>query len=308
MTPRDLSAFLLRVVDEGLRLSLMIWGPPGVGKSSVVAQVAAARELDFVELPAGAIREPTLEHLSVEEIYSLLPEAPARACPNCMRPMGGEGPAAGRLARLEAYWRAAMTQAAAVQRQLGAGDLPAGVRRHVEAVTRPRIDWRSALWRFLVRTPTDFQGFDRRFMHRGLYLEALDGLSVRVAVAIDTSGSIGDAQLSAFLGELGGILGTYPDIEVALYYADAALHGPYPLRQGDRPPPPEGGGGTSFVPFFDALEDHPFEERLAVYFTDGFGRFPERAPERPVLWVVVAGGARDEAFPFGLVTRLVSGD
>ena len=45
-------------------------------------------------------------------------------------------------------------------------------------ISESQLDWRSYLWRYLVQTPTDFQGFDRRFVGRGLYLEALIGESV----------------------------------------------------------------------------------------------------------------------------------
>jgi predicted metal-dependent peptidase len=42
----------------------------------------------------------------------------------------------------------------------------------------------------MVATPYDFGGFDRRFIHRKLYLEDVIGESVEVAICIDTSGSI----------------------------------------------------------------------------------------------------------------------
>ena len=72
----------------------------------------------------------------------------------------------------------------------------------------------------------DFGGFDRRFIHRKLYLEDVVGESVEVAICIDTSGSIQNKELSAFMGEIQGILDAYPQIRGTLFFADADLYGP----------------------------------------------------------------------------------
>jgi predicted metal-dependent peptidase len=84
-----------------------------------------------------------------------------------------------------------------------------------------QLGWRAYLWRFLVHTPTDFQGFDRRFIGQGLYLDALAGEKLRVFIAVDTSGSIGVPEIAQFLGEVQAILGAYPHLEATFYYADA---------------------------------------------------------------------------------------
>lgn len=190
---------------------------------------------------------------------------------------------------------------------MGQGNVPAGLRREVGALEPSRLPWRAHLWRYLVRTPVDFQGFDRRFVGRGLYLEALEGESVRVFVAVDTSGSISDGQMSLFLSEALGILRSYPHIVCDLFYADAQAHGPFRLDPNGLIPPPIGGGGTSFRPFFRAIEDAGAgalgEPCLCVYLTDGYGEFPSAPPQVPVLWVVTPGGLALEQFPFGEATR-----
>ncbi len=254
-----------------------------------------------LRLPAGAVRDAKLEHLSAEEIYALLDLDAARACAGCLAEARGD------LAAIEAYWRRALLQAEAVARGLGQGSLPAGLERVVREAAAPRVDWRTQLWRFLVRTPTDFGAFDRRFVHRGLYLEALEGESLRAFVAVDTSGSIGEALLATFLGEVRGVLGAYPHVRAELYYADAALHGPFDVDADAPLPPPQGGGGTRFEPFFERAElaAGGGGEAVLIYLTDGFGSFPREAPSAPVLWVVAPGGAADEAFPFGSVVRLL---
>jgi predicted metal-dependent peptidase len=170
------------------------------------------------------------------------------------------------------------------------------------------LDWRSYLWRYLVQTPNDFMGFDRRFIGRGLYLEALQGESVQVFVAVDTSGSIGDKQMQLFLSEVQGILRAYPHLTCELYYADAQAYGPYLLEADSEIPKPVGGGGTSFVPFFEAvsLNRDWYSSGVCVYLTDGYGTFPQESPVLPVLWVVTPGGLDAQQFPFGETVQLLS--
>ncbi len=273
-----------------------------------------------IELPPGGLRDEQLEHLSVEEVYELLrsdeDDRFELADLDILAMKAGDAgdyPARGLEQKerelLTAHWRQAIQQATAVARANQWGKLAIGSEREFEMVVNPQLDWKAQLWRFLVRTPTDFLNFDRRFVGRGLYLEALQGESVRVYLAIDTSGSIGSETLRLFMSELDGILGSYPHLKCDLYYADTDLYGPYRLNVDTPIPPPEGGGGTSFVPFFDRIaatyDEHT--QAVCIYLTDGFGEFPPATPVLPTLWVVTPGGLDVSQFPFGEAIRLVRG-
>jgi predicted metal-dependent peptidase len=211
-------------------------------------------------------------------------------------------------AELQRHWRGALQQAGAVARRVGRGFGRTGLDavRDIQDATSPNLGWRELLWQFMVATPFDFGGFDRRFIHRKLYLEDVVGESVQVAVCVDTSGSVGGAELGAFLAEVRGILDAYTQIRGQLFYADADLYGPYEFSAGDAIPAAKGGGGTSFVPFFDWIhrQEQQGTQLLAIYLTDGFGDFPKQAPDSPVMWVVSAGGLESVAFPFGHVVRM----
>jgi len=121
---------------------------------------------------------------------------------------------------------------------------------------------------------------------------------------VDSSGSIDDEALAQFLGEVRGVKRAYQFIDIVLYFLDAELTGPYPIDDSLDLPVPIGGGGTDFRPFFDEVAEQagPFDQALIMYLTDGYGTFPEEAPELETLWVVSEGGADD--FPFGEVARL----
>lgn len=314
-----LHAALLHPGRRGVRDEL-VWN---IAADIVVNGIIAAH--GGFDIPPDTPRDPELETLSVEEVYELLRFSPERQPPlpgldllnNAIAGgmgdrQGGDGQAgsripSGALAELESHWRNAFQQATVVARTVEQGGLLEGVRRELGALTPARIDWRAYLWRFLVQTPSDFQGFDRRFVGRGLYLEALEGESVRVFVCVDTSGSINNTQVRAFVSEIQSILRSYPHLKCDLYYADDKLYGPFWLSPSGEIPPPLGGGGTDFQPFFAAVEAAraPHESSLAIYLTDGCGFFPRLTPHLPVLWVVTPGGLDLEGFPFGEAVRLI---
>ncbi len=209
---------------------------------------------------------------------------------------------------LEAYWKGAITKARTVEMisSKSRGSVPAGLSRAIDEVLNPQLDWRTVLWRFMSKTPCDYSGFDRRFIHQGLYLDQLEGESLTVYVAIDTSGSINDRQLAQFRAEVETIARCYVGIKGQLYFVDADVYGPYPLTRSTRIVDAEGGGGTDFTVLFDKLMDNydPFADSLCIYLTDGDGTFPETSPPMPVLWVATDDSV--EAFPFGEVTRLTN--
>ena len=281
------------------------------------------------ELPKGGVEVPSLAHLSVEEVYEqfsagkskvpsitlldLMPELAEREGEGV--PASGHGSVDGCLERdkaerLERHWRAALQQAGAVARRINKGFGRHGLdgARELASATTAQVAWRELLWQFMVATPYDFGGFDRRFIHRKMYLEDVVGESVEVAICIDTSGSIGTQELSAFAAEVQGILDAYPQIRGTLFFADASLYGPHEFNFSSGLPPAKGGGGTSFVPFFDWIQQQELmgSHPLCIYFTDGFGTFPSSAPSADVLWVVIPGGLETPAFPFGTVARMQS--
>src|SRR6187397_1781988 len=67
MTPAALRAFLDRLVTEKLFLSTMVWGAPGIGKSSIVAQAATAQGIDFIDVRLSQLAPTDLRGLPVPD-------------------------------------------------------------------------------------------------------------------------------------------------------------------------------------------------------------------------------------------------
>jgi len=67
MTPGELEAYLAALIENAVKASVMVWGAPGIGKSSIVASVAEERELEFVDLRLSQLAPTDLRGLPVAE-------------------------------------------------------------------------------------------------------------------------------------------------------------------------------------------------------------------------------------------------
>lgn len=85
MTPQELTPYLSRLVERKLQISLMLWGPPGIGKSSIVSDVAQQNGLQLVDLRLSQLAPTDLRGLPVAE------NGLSRWFPPEFLPTGGEG-------------------------------------------------------------------------------------------------------------------------------------------------------------------------------------------------------------------------
>ena len=194
------------------------------------------------------------------------------------------------------------------------GNLPEGLAMAVEAALRPELDWRELLSQFVTSCYGGSRRWlppSRRHLWHGLYLQSQRQERLKAIVAIDTSGStMGD--LPRFFSELTALLGSFGRYELTVIQCDAKVQdverfddaNPLPA---DREWRMHGGGGTDFRPVFRYIDEHPeLEPSLLIFFTDGFGDYPERPPRYPVLWLLTADGLCDA--DWGEQIRFKGGD
>lgn len=191
--------------------------------------------------------------------------------------------------------------AAAQSIQRRQGHLPAGVRSMVEELLRPEIDWREALGQFVTKCiggeQKSWKRCSRHALARGEYLQGRSDEKIRVAVAVDTSGScLGD--IPKFLGELDGLLNSFGKRELTLIQCDAEVQKVDRYGDDDQLDAKKfevaGFGGTSFKPPFKWLRENGQEDiDCMVYLTDGYGDAPTYPPPYPVLWVLTSDGCSD---------------
>jgi predicted metal-dependent peptidase len=264
-----------------------------------------------LKLPDGCLNDPQYAGKSAEWIYDRLPDMPdgSGSCQGEVRSAPSSGDADGDSGNsdapvTEADWQQLTKQA--IQAAKAQGKLPGKMLRDLEQATKPVVDWRSLLRKYMQEiTTADYSWTqpNRRYLHNGLYLPSLRSHACgKIAIAVDTSGSIDAITLAQFAGEMQSIIDDMQPSSVDVLYCDASVHRVDTFERGDLlEMHPCGGGGTSFVPVFDHYNDASADQPVVlVYFTDMYGTFPESA-DYPVIW---ASTSTIETAPFGDVVPI----
>lgn len=181
--------------------------------------------------------------------------------------------------------------AAAAQQAMVAGKMGGGLARLVDHLLQPQLPWRMLLARYLSQVARDDYSYMRPSRREGqVIFPSLRSGQVDLVVALDTSGSVGDQELSQFLSEVNALKGQLR-AKVTLLACDTALAegAPWEFEPWEELRLPEhlkGGGGTSFVPVFEWMARQGRRPDLLLYFTDAEGDFPKVEPDFPTLWLV----------------------
>lgn len=182
-----------------------------------------------------------------------------------------------------------------------AGTGAGGLDRDLLDLLEPKVDWREMLREFVKATcsakdTSSWRRVNRRFLSTGTYMPSLIGEKVgHLVVAVDTSGSVGQTELSGFLTEVKGIAEEVKPSQVDLIYWDSevAAHEEYTETMvGDiiNSTKPRGGGGTSPSCVSQYLKDKRIEPECVIVLTDGYvGNDWGHEWTAPVLWAIVGG-------------------
>lgn len=197
----------------------------------------------------------------------------------------------------ELQWQYAASIAQEVAQRKGA--MPLGLERLGKKVKPSDVDWRFELYNAVNRHMRNNYAFmppNKKHIHRGIALPSLTSDTLSLCVAIDTSGSIDDQLLGAFMEEFKSIMQNFPSVKIELIIADAKVHAHHTFQGGERMDfALKGGGGTDYRPTFDYVESNLPMTTMLLYFTDGEGSFPRIPPNYEVLWAL----SRKAKVPFG---------
>ena len=189
------------------------------------------------------------------------------------------------------------------QGALIAGKLGSGGDRNLEELMQPQVDWREVLREFVQTTcaGSDYSTWkrpNRRYIGAGIYMPS--GVSEKVdelVVAIDTSGSIGGKELSAFLTEVKSVCDTVHPDKVRLLYWDTKVcrDEAYETHELDglvNSTKPAGGGGTSVECVPEYMQKHDIKPQACIVLTDGdlYGGWGTWTT--PVLWCILDNKGR----------------
>ena len=182
-----------------------------------------------------------------------------------------------------------------------AGTGAGGLDRDLLDLLEPKVNWREMLREFVKSTchakdTSSWRRVNRRFLSMGTYMPSLIGEKVgHLVIAVDTSGSVGQEELSEFLTEVRGIAEEVKPSQVDLIYWDSevAAHEEYSEHMVSdiiNSTKPKGGGGTSPSCVSEYLKAKAIEPECIIVLTDGYvGSDWGSDWTAPVLWAIVGG-------------------
>jgi predicted metal-dependent peptidase len=274
-----------------------------------------------ISLPKEAIYDDDLKHLGVREIYSILKDKQSKNenylkdkygeedVNECLRKekQTGSGDRESKEANKE-KWKNIINKAKTIAKMKQAGVKGSGMARVFKELLEPTINWKDALYKYITQSRADFEGYDRRFIHDGMYIDDVGGNKVHVAAFVDTSGSVDEELLQNFLSELFFAINSTRGTTGYLYYFDTELYPQGNIEDLDGVPKPVGLGGTSFVPIMKELNkissENSHTNTVGIIYTDGFAPMTWEEPETPLLWCISPGGVKEENIKYGDVVRI----
>ena len=189
-----------------------------------------------------------------------------------------------------------------------------GMGRELGDLLEPQIDWREVLREFVksicnAKDASSWRRVNRRYLTSDTYMPTLIGEKVgRIAIGIDTSGSIGGHELNRFLSEVKSIADdVHPQFIDLIYWdSEVAAHEEYDessVANIVSSTKPRGGGGTDPTSMMRYLKEKGITPECIVMLTDGY--ISEWGDEwnAPILWTI-CNGASDVFAPCGKTVHI----
>ena len=171
----------------------------------------------------------------------------------------------------------------------------------IEEIVKPKFDWRSYVRRFSGTSTKVFTKKIRRKENRRY--DENPGLKIKMKqhmlLAIDTSGSVSDTELTEFMNEIHHIYKA--GVDITIVQCDTSINSIEEYK-GKNELNVKGRGGTEFDPVLDYYNANQKKYTSLVYFTDG-ECYTSVKPKGRVLWVLSERSDMNESLP-GHVIKL----
>jgi predicted metal-dependent peptidase len=160
----------------------------------------------------------------------------------------------------------------------GAGNVPGEVARMIKELTEPKMNWREILRQQIqstIRSDYTFSRPSRKGQMSGAILPGMDFQdTIDIAVCLDMSGSIQDAQGADFLGEVKGIMEEYQDYNIKVWCFDTKVYNEQDFSSDNGEDLSDyeimGGGGTDFMANWTYMKETGYVPKKLIMFTDGY--------------------------------------
>ncbi len=160
------------------------------------------------------------------------------------------------------------------------GSIPGDLSEKIVASSKARIDYLKTLSGFRASILSSKRHLTRMRPNRRFDFQQMGSkydLESRLLIAVDTSGSITNQQLSNFYGVMQRMF-RYGVSQIDIIQFDCELQTPKPITLKDakqlKTSDVHGRGGTDFQVAFDYLRDHNFYDGMII-FTDGYAVHPK---------------------------------
>jgi predicted metal-dependent peptidase len=195
------------------------------------------------------------------------------------------------------------------QGALLAGRLKGNISREMQDLLTPKVDWREALRDFVKsstqgKDQTTWRRLHKRYIGMDIIMPSTYDEKVgSIVVAVDTSGSIGGAELAQFLSEVKSICEEVSPEKIDLLYWDTEVAGHETYQSNElsnvtQVTQAKGGGGTDPACVPKYVTTNKLEPECIIMLTDGYiGRQDENDYHigKPFMWCIKGNPRFDEA-------------
>ena len=184
------------------------------------------------------------------------------------------------------------------QGALTAGKAGGGGNRGFDDLLKVQVDWREVLREFVSNTcvGNDYATYarpNRRLLSQGVYMPS--GISETIeelVLALDTSGSIGQREITVMLTEAASILETVKPNKVRVLYwgSDVVRDEVYEMHELDQmiaSTKPRDGGGTDVRCVTEYMRENQISPSAVIVLTDGYLYGGWGTWTCPVLWTIL---------------------
>jgi len=211
-------------------------------------------------------------------------------------------------------WTRRVTEAATSAKTMG--KTPAGMERYIDKLLKPKVRWKDML-RSMIKpyiTPVDYsyRKPNKKSVACGVFLPSVRKEHMEVEVLVDTSGSIGQAELTEFLSEVCGIAASSSHVKMWVSFCDTEIGNRYEVANGNihtiMALKPSGGGGTDMENGLDRIKKENTRVPVVVVLTDGYDSYKRKRSDYPfdVIWCLSEKGVSisDHAAGYGMRVKI----
>ena len=236
------------------------------------------------KMPQMFLLDSQYKDMSTEQVYDLLPNNPPCPMPDLL---DGDIDADELQREVEDILVRAQLQARMDNDK--PGSIPGEIQIFLNGLLEPKLPWYRILQKYLFtfnKNDYTFKKFNRRYFPQfilpGLRSDAL----VKIAIAVDTSGSVSNEEFKVFVSEVHAILRMMNPESIDLIHFDTKIRSVDSVKTVKELSQVKfsGRGGTSIGPVLQWIDEN--KPQLTLIFTDGCFGFYGQETKRDVIWLI----------------------